>query len=154
METKKKNKEEVIKMNQLLEHVKITDFTHCTNIKQAAMRIVGEKVAMKKSNAKKKKEPFWKRKFLRDISRLRKYLSRLETWFAGRWKKNKKKENVLVHQEYGLRRKGFTLVMEVLKHRICAKATKLKRYDNKIKQLQDNRSFKNNQKIKRRGQNY
>ena len=154
METKKKNKEEVIKMNQVLEQVKITDFTHCTNIIQAAMRIVGEKVAMKKSNAKKKKEPFWKRKFLRDISRLRKYLSRLEAWFAGRWKKNKKKENVLLHQKYGLRRKGFTLVMEELKHRICAKATKVKRYDNRIKQFQDNRSFKNNQKVKRREQNY
>ena len=89
---KEKIKEEVTKMNKVLEHVKITGFTHCRNVIQAAMRIAGEEVGMKKSNAKKKKEPFWKRRILRDISRLRKDLSRIEAWFAGRWKKDKNKE--------------------------------------------------------------
>ena len=51
------------------------------------MRIVGE-VGMKKSNAKKKKEPLYKRRILRDIRRLRKHLSRIEAWFTGRWKKD------------------------------------------------------------------
>ena len=64
---KQKIKEEVIKMNKVLEHVKITGFTHCRNVIPAAMRIL-EEVGMKKSNAKKKKEPFWKRRILRDIS--------------------------------------------------------------------------------------
>ena len=45
-------------MNKVLEHVKITGFPHCKNVIQAEMRIVGENVGMKKSNAKKKKEPF------------------------------------------------------------------------------------------------
>ena len=130
---KEKIKEEVIKMNKVLEHVKITGFTHCRNVIQAAMRIVGEGVGMKKSNAKKKKEPFRKRRILRDISRLRKDLSRIEAWFAGRWKNDRNKEKDLLDQKYGLRRKGFTLVMEELKQRITAKATKVKRYDNRIK---------------------
>ena len=73
---KKKIKEQVIKMNKVLEYVKITGFTHCRNVIQAAMRIVGEEVGMKKSNGKKKNEPSWKRKILRDISRLRKDLGR------------------------------------------------------------------------------
>ena len=81
---KEKIKEEFIKMNKVLEHVKITSFTHCRNDIQAAMRIVGEKVGMKKLNTKKKNEPFWKRRILRDISKLKKYLSRIEAWFAGR----------------------------------------------------------------------
>ena len=127
-------------MNKVLEHVKITGFTHCRNIIQIAMRIVGEEVGMKKSNTKKKKEPFWKRRILRDISRLRKDLSRIEAWFAGRWKKIKNKEKDLLDQKYGLRRKGFILVMEELKQRITAK-----RYDNRTKQLQDNRNFRTNQ---------
>ena len=43
METEKiKNK--VIKMNKVLEHVKITGFVHCRNVIQAAMRIVREEV--------------------------------------------------------------------------------------------------------------
>ena len=140
---KEKIKEEVIKMNKVLEHIKITGFTYCRNVIQAAMRIVGE-VGMKKSNAKKKKEPFCKRRILRDISRLRKDLNRIEAWFTRRWKNDKNKEKDLLDQKYGLRRKGFTLVMEDLKHRITAKATKVKRYDNRIKQFQDNRNFQTN----------
>ena len=132
-------------MNKVLEHVKITGFTHCRNVMREAMRIVGEEVGMKKSNAKKKKEPFWKRRILRVISRLRKDLSRIEAWFVGRWKKDKNKEKDLLDQKYGLRRKGFTLVMGELKQRITAKATKVKRYDNRINQFQDNRNFQTNQ---------
>ena len=67
---------------------------------------------MKKSNAKKKKGPFWKRRILRDINRLRKDLSRVEAWFTVRWKKDKNKEKDLIDQKYGLRGKGFILVME------------------------------------------
>ena len=144
---KEKIKEEVIEMNKVLQYVyvKITGFTHCRNVIQAAMKIVGEEVGMKKSNAKKKKEPFWKRRILTDISRLRKDLSRIEAWFAGRWKKDKKKEKDWLDQKYGLRRKGITLAMEERKQRITAKATKVKRYDNRIKQFPDNRHFLTNQ---------
>ena len=35
--------------------------------------------------------------------------------------------------------------MEELKQRITAKATKVKRYDNRIKQFQGNRNFETNQ---------
>ena len=75
---RKKVKEEIIKMSKVLEDVKITDFINCRNVIHAAMKIVGEEVGMKKSNAKKKKEPFWKRMILTDISRLRIDLSRIE----------------------------------------------------------------------------
>ena len=109
------------------------------------MNIVGEEVGMKKSNAKKKKEPLWKRRIPTDISRLRKDLSRIEAWCAGRWKKDKKKEKDWLDQKYGLRRKGFTLVMEEPKQRITAKTTKVKRYDNRIKKFQDNKNFETNQ---------
>ena len=54
---KGKIKEEVIKINKVLQHVKITGFKYFGNVIQAAMKIVGE-VGMKKLNAKKKKEPF------------------------------------------------------------------------------------------------
>ena len=109
------------------------------------MKIAGEEVGMKKSNAKKKKELLWKRKILTVISRLRKDLSRIKAWFAGRWKKDKKKEKDWLDQRYGLRRKGFTMIMEELKQRITAKATKVKRYDKKIKQFQGNMNFETNQ---------
>ena len=43
------------------------------------------------------------------------------------------------------RKKGFTLVMEEQEQRITTKANKVKRYDNRIKQFQDNRNFETNQ---------
>ena len=76
-------------MNKVLEHVKITGFTHRRNVRQVTMRIEGEEVGMKKLNAKKKTEPFWKRRILRDISRLRKDLSRIEAWFCGKGQEQK-----------------------------------------------------------------
>ena len=51
---KEKTKEEVIKMNKVLEHVNITGFTHYKNVIQAAMKIVGEEVGTKKSQKRKK----------------------------------------------------------------------------------------------------
>ena len=94
---------------------------------------------MRKSNAKKNKEPIWKIRILTDISRLRKDLSRIEAWFVERWKNDKKKEKDWLDQKKRLRRKGFTLTMEELKQRITTKATKVKRYDKRINQFQDNR---------------
>ena len=54
---------------------------------------------MKKSNTKKKKEPFRKGRILKDISRLRKNLSRIEAWFVGRWKQDKKKRKDWIDQK-------------------------------------------------------
>ena len=115
---------------------------------------------MRKSNAKKNKEPIWKIRILTDISRLRKDLSRIEAWFVERWKNDKKKEKDWLDQKKRLRRKGFTLTMEELKQRITTKATKVKRYDKRINQFQDNRNFLTKEdfsktlKVKRRGQNH
>ena len=60
-------------------------------------------------------------------------------------KKDKNKEKDLLDLKYGLRRKRFTLVMEELKQRITAKATKVKQSDKRIKQFQDHRNFQTKQ---------
>ena len=46
-----------------------------------------------------KKKPFWKRRILREISRLRKELRRIEAWFAGRWKKQQEKRERLARSK-------------------------------------------------------
>ena len=38
---KEMTKEKVFKINKVLEHVNIKDFTQCKNVMQAAMRILG-----------------------------------------------------------------------------------------------------------------
>ena len=64
-----------------------------------------------------------RKRILKNTNRLRKELSRIKSWFAGRWKKDNRKEKDLLDQKYRLRRKGFTLLMEDLKQRITAKGT-------------------------------
>ena len=46
----------------MLEHVKITAFTHCKKVIQVAMRKVGKEVGIEKSNAKKPKGTILKKK--------------------------------------------------------------------------------------------
>ena len=103
---KEKITAEVIKMNKMLEHVNITGFTHCRNAIQAAMRIVEEEVRMKRLNAKKKKEPFWKRKILSEISRLRKNLGKIEAWFARNGKRARPKRNSCLIKSMGREEKS------------------------------------------------
>ena len=141
-----KLKQEIGMMNNVLRCVQVTDITHLRNVVQAAAIVVGEAMGAKERQQKKeKKEPYWKRRIIGDISRLRKDLSRIEAWFGGRWKRGKKRDKDELDRKYKLKSKGFTLVMEELKQRITAKATKVKRYDNRIKQFQDNRDFRTNQ---------
>ena len=59
--------------------------------------------------------------------------------------KGQEKEKDWLDQRYGLRRKGFTLIMEELRQKITAKATKVKRYEKKIKQFPGNMNFETNQ---------
>ena len=58
-------------------------------------------------------------------------------------KRSKKKEKDWLDRKYGLRKKGFTLVMGELKQIVTVKVTKVKQYDSTIKQFQDN--FETNQ---------
>ena len=58
-----------------------------------------------------------------------------------KWKKDNKRERLSTSKVW--RRKGFTLVMEELKQRITAKATKIKRYENTMKQFKNNRNLQN-----------
>ena len=62
---------------------------------------------MKKSNTKKKKGPFWKGRILKDISRLRKDLGKIEAWFVGRWKQDKKKTKRLDRSKVRAKKKSI-----------------------------------------------
>ena len=59
--------------------------------------------------------------------------------------KGEEKGKRLARSKVWAEKKRFTLVMEELKERITAKATKVKQYDNRIKQFQDNSNFQTNQ---------
>ena len=71
--------------NIILNH--ISDFK---NLIKAGATIVCERMETRKS-VKSQQELFWKRCTENDIARLRKDLSRLDDWFQGKWKKDKRR---------------------------------------------------------------
>ena len=73
-------------------------------------------------------EAFWKRRIESDIARLRKDLSRVDDWFKGKWKKDKKIKKEEVRNKYSIKVKCFKVVIKELKQRISAKCEKLRRY--------------------------
>ena len=76
-----------------------------------------------RKSAKPQQEPFWKRSIESDIVRLRKDLSRLDGWFKGKWKKDRKEEEL--RKKYRIKVKGFEVVIQEVKQRIFAKSEKL-----------------------------
>ena len=61
---------------------------------------------------KTKKEPWWKRRLEGDISKLRKDLSKISSWFRGEWKKKKEGEKRRLDGVYRLKAKGFGTAIE------------------------------------------
>ena len=96
--------------------------------------MVGAKDQIKKWG---KKEPYWKRRIMGDLERLRRDLGRIQAWFKGQWKKSKEGEKERLNRRYRLREKGFKTTMEEIRQRIVAKAAKIKRYTNRIRQFNE-----------------
>ena len=105
-------------------------------------RKVGLKPKQRRGNPV--KEPWWKRRIQQSIQELRKHINILERKKRGEIKK-KEKYKVIEHK-YRVKKKGLNVVLEELKQRMQAKATKIKRYDQRIEQYRINRLFQQDQK--------
>ena len=147
---KKFNRYEVMSkttmINKILKHLKPSTITETRNIMQAASSLVGELVGAKKVEAKPRKEPWWKRRIERDIESLRKDLSLIDRWFSGKWKNKTESKMNELDKKYHLKKLGFKTAIETIKQRILAKANKVKRYNKRCQQYQQNRLFQSDQK--------
>ena len=81
-----------------------------------------------------------------DIRRLRKDLSRLDSWSQGLWTRSKQGVKQDLERKYGIKEKGIYTVIETVKQRILAKASKLNRYKGRKAQFDDNNLFNTNQR--------
>ena len=132
-------------VNKLLKYFSPQTITETRNLLQAASSLVGELLGAKKPTAKQKKEPWWKRRIEQDIVSLRKDLAVIESWFYGRWKNRSKSKMEFLNKKYHLKKLGFMNAIETIRQRISAKATKIKRYNNRCQQFQQNKLFQNDQ---------
>ncbi len=74
---------------------------------------------------------------------LNKDLSRVNIFIGG--KKLKRKNAEVLQKKYHIKQKGLQTTKEIICQRIKAKAGKLKRYNQRISQFQQNRLFNNNE---------
>ena len=82
---RKKVKEKLEIVNEVIDKVKSRDITDTNRIILAAANVVADLVGMKKGK-KKNETPMWKKRLLRQIAEIRKDVSSLEEWKEGKLK--------------------------------------------------------------------
>ena len=139
-------KDWAMKVNAILKRIKSENITETNKLIGACAIFMGRKVGLKPNQRRGNavKEPWWKRRIPPSIQELRKYINILERKKRGEIKK-KEKYKVIEHK-YRVKKKGLNVVLEELKQRMQAKATKIKRYDQRIEQYRINRLFQQDQK--------
>ena len=113
------------KVNRLIELIETKNMNQTNNLIKAACVQVADQLGLKKYESRKKKDPWWKRRIEQDIKQLKKDINILERIKKGQIAAPKEGKTKLAKERYGVKRKGLTTVIEELKQRILAKATKI-----------------------------
>lgn len=137
---KKKIIEELEKINQVVEHLQIRNITELNDTFYASAAIVTQKLVKNRTD---KVEPPWKIRLKKKVEEIQKDLSRIKEAMNRRYNDRMRRKT---EQKFNIKRKGYQLVIEELKQRLTATAAKIKRFEDRVKQYQQNRLFENNQK--------
>ena len=73
-------------VNKVLKCIPVQNLLELKYVARASALLVCEKVGVKTDHTINKKDPFWKRRIEKEITILRKDLSRIDNWFKGQWK--------------------------------------------------------------------
>ena len=126
----KELKETVEFVNSVIHNVITNSITEMNNLLYAGAYVVAEKLGKMKKNEsnKKRKEPWWKRTIQANIAECRKDVSRLNERRKGTFEFEKK---YLDRMEimYKLSDVGNVQAIDILKEKISAGATKIRRYE-------------------------
>jgi len=133
----------VNKIDIVMGKVKLSNITETNNLIYCGAALVTETLGINRNSKRKRQEPWWKRRLEGQIRDLNRDLGRVNALFEK--KAVKKKESDELQRKHKLKQKGLQIVKEELKQRIKAKSGKIARYNQRIKQYQQNRQFKNNE---------
>ena len=139
---KRKLVNEIKKINEIADYIPVENITDLNDTFYASAVIVTEKLAKDRSE-RKVEEPAWKVRLKRKVEELQQDLSRLEEARNRNFNDRLKRK---MEKKFNIKRKGYQQVIEELKQRLIATAVKIKRYEDRVKQYQQNRMFENNQK--------
>ena len=118
---KKVLKVQTDRVNEAIKYLKNKNITETNNLIRAASVWVAERIALKKTEHRKKNESRWKGRIEREIKRLRQEVK----GELGLKKKHKLSE---LNERYRVERKGLKTVIEELKQRMLAKRGKVRIY--------------------------
>ena len=141
---RKKLKAEVNKVNQVLKKMAPEGITNTNDLIYAGAVVVTEELGVRNKKGTKPKEPLWKRRLTTQVKEMRRDLSRVTALLQGKMLKGHHKRELEL--KYKIAEIGLKHVSEDLKQRIAAKATKIRRYENRNKQFHQNRLFETDQR--------
>ena len=131
--------------NRVIKCIDTKDITETNNLIVATTVWVAKELGLKKYiKGVPKQEPWWKRRIEESINELRRHINIFQRQQRGEMRKLRK-YNELV-KKYKVKEKGISKVMEELKQRLQVKASKLKRYEQRIEQYRVNRMYQQDQK--------
>ena len=137
---------ETANVNGVLKQFETKNITETRDLLKAAAVVICERLGVKDTPTTRRERPWRMRRIEGDIRRLRKDLSRLDSWSQGLWTRPKQRVKQDLERKHGIKEKGIHTVIEVVKQRILAKASKLKRYKGRKVQFDDNNLFNTNQR--------
>ena len=135
--------EEAMKVNEVMGRIRTCTITETNNLIYAGAFVVTERLGIKIDQKQNNNQPMWKRRLEGQLQTARRDLSKIKSIQEGRLVKKMVRDSL--ERKYRLKTKGCEVVIEELKQRIMAKASKIRRYSDRIKQFQQNRMFNNNQ---------
>lgn len=141
---KQRIREDLQVVEEVAAQIQTKDISETNRLLHATAVVVNERLDLKPGKKKATKEPWWKRRLQGQVDQLRKDLSRLEHVCRNECSRPRIRNQLW--RNYKIETKGVAVVIEELKQRISAKAHKIKRYNDRILQYQQNRLFEVNQR--------
>ena len=126
-----------------MSNIKAHSITKINELFYTGAFVVTNRLGVKIDKVARRKEPMWKKRLQNKIKELRKDLNQLEA------SKDKGISNFRhwkrLERKYSIRVKRLSVVIEELKQRISAIATKFRRHQVRVDSYRQNRLFENNQ---------
>ena len=134
------------RVNSVMKFVKTKNITETNKLINAASVWVADQMGSKKFEIGGRKEARWKRRIENDIKNLKHDINILHKESHGELGSKQRWKLKDLEEKYRVRKKGINTVIEELKQRIVAKSAKQKRYEQRITQFRQNRTFNVDQK--------
>jgi hypothetical protein len=139
---------EVVLVNGLIHNLVSENITETNRLLYFSAFVVAERLGMIKKRKggpkKEKKEPWWKRRLKKKLNDWRRDVAMVLEMRRGKLKNAVEKARL--EKKYALADKGFLFVEEFLKGKIHEASCKIRMYEKRLLQYQQNNLFKNDQK--------